>query len=174
MIKSFHRSLKSALHAHLAGFDWYLHLPLVLLGLRSVPKEDTGFSFSEAFFGSPLTVPGEILDGGEIPSSQFLQKIERAVSGFAVPPPPHVASSPPTPLPPALLAAQFVSVREDASSHPLAPLYHGPYLVLEHRDKFFHLQMGDKTDVVSVDRLKPAFSDVHLSGYSASPRTPCS
>ena len=29
----------------------------------------------------------------------------------------------------------------------------------ERRDKFFHLQMGDKVDVVSVDRLKPVVSD---------------
>ena len=58
MIERFHRSLKTVLRAHLAGSDWFLHLPLVLLGLRSVPKEDTGFSVSKAVFGSPLTVPG--------------------------------------------------------------------------------------------------------------------
>ena len=54
-------------------------------------------------------------------------------------------------------------MREDASIPPLAPLYHGPYLALDRRDKFFCLQMGDKTDDVSVDRLKPAFSDVPIS-----------
>ena len=34
------------------------HLPLVLLGLRSVPKEDTGFSISESVYGPALTIPG--------------------------------------------------------------------------------------------------------------------
>ena len=135
----------------------------MLLGLWSVPKEDTGFSVSKAALISPLTVPGEFLDGGEIPYSQFLQKIEGAVFKFAVSPPHHVAPSPSTPLLPALLAAQFVFVREDASVPPLAPLYRSPYLVLERRGKFFRHQMGDKTDVVSVDRLKPAFSDVPIS-----------
>ena len=56
MIERFHRSLKTALRACLAGSDWYLHLLLVLLGLWSVPKEDTGFSVSKAAFSSPLTV----------------------------------------------------------------------------------------------------------------------
>ena len=122
MIESFHRSLKTALHARLAGSDWFVHLPLVLLGLWSVPKEDTGFSVSKAVFSSPLIVPGEFLDSGQVPSSLFLQKIEKAVSGFAVPPPHHVSPSPPAPLPPAFLAAKFVYLREDASVPPLAAL----------------------------------------------------
>ena len=114
-------------------------------------------------FGSPLSVPGEILDGGEIPRSRFLQKIELAVSGFDAPPPHHVSPAPPAPLWPALLAAKFMFVREDAYVPPLAPLYLGPYLVLEWRTKFFCLQLGDRTNVVSVDRLKPAFSDEAIS-----------
>ena len=122
MIEHFHRSLNTALLARLAGSDWFIHLPLVLLGLRSVPKEDTGFYVSKAMFGSPLTIPGKFLDSGEVLSSQFLQKIEQAVSGFTVPPSHHVSPSPPAPLPPALLAAKFVFVREDASVPPLAPL----------------------------------------------------
>ena len=72
MIECFHRSLKTTLRACLAGSDWINHLPLVLLGLRSVPKEDTGFSVSKAVFGSPFIILGEFLDIGKIPSSQFL------------------------------------------------------------------------------------------------------
>ena len=52
------------------------------------------------------------------------------------------------------MSAKYVFVREDASTPSLAPLYRGPYLVLERRTKFFHLQLGSRTDVVSVDRLK--------------------
>ena len=102
MIEGFHRSLKTALHARLAGSDWFFHLPLVLLGLQSVPKEDTGFSISDAVFGSSLTVPREFLDGGEVPPIRFLQKIELSVSGSAVPPPHHISPAPPAPLLPAL------------------------------------------------------------------------
>ena len=49
MVERFHRSLKSSLRARLAGSDWVSHLPLVLLGLRATPKDDTGLSVSEAF-----------------------------------------------------------------------------------------------------------------------------
>ena len=54
-------------------------------------------------------------------------------------------------------------MREDASGPSLAPLYHGPYLVLEQRDKYFRLQLDSSTDMVSVDRLKPAFSKGPIS-----------
>ena len=40
-------SLKSTLRSPLAGSGWFLYLPLVLLGLRTVPKEDTGLSVSK-------------------------------------------------------------------------------------------------------------------------------
>ena len=66
-------------------------MPLVLLGLRSVPKEDTCFSVSEAVYGAAL---GELLDSPELPSSQFLSKMEKVITGFLVPPPHRVQQSP--------------------------------------------------------------------------------
>ena len=137
--------------------DWVSHLSLVLLGLRSVPKEDTGFSISEAVYGSALTIPGEFLDGPELPSSQFLSKIRKVISGFSIPPPHHVPQQPPTEVPAPLWTAKFIFVREDVSKPSLGPLYRGPYLVLERRSKFFHLQISQKVDSVSVDRLNQCF-----------------
>ena len=142
MIERFHRSLKSALFTRLAGLDWFLHLPLVLLGLRPVPKDDTGLSVSEVVYGSSLAVPGEFLGSPELPAASFLRKIEDAIAGFAVSPPHHVSSSPPQQLPPALMAAEFEFVHEASSIPYLAPLYWGPYLVLERKDKDFRLQLG--------------------------------
>jgi len=141
-----------------------------LLGLRSVPKEDTGFSVSEAVYGSALTIPGEFLDGPEIPSSQFISKIGKVISGFSVPPPHHVPQQPPAEVPASLTTARFVFVREDASKPSLAPLYRGPYLVLERRNKFFRLQIGNKVDSVSIDRLKPVFSDSPVVPADPPPR----
>jgi len=70
-----------------------------------------------------------------------------------------VVPAAPKPLPNCLLQADFVFVPEDASVPALSPLYRGPYKVLERQSKFFRLQIGDKVDVVSVDRLKPVISD---------------
>ena len=62
-------------------------------------------------FGSPITVPEKFLEGGEGSPSKFLQKIEQAVSRFAVPPPHNFPPAQPVSLLPALLAARFVFVR---------------------------------------------------------------
>ena len=106
----FHRSLKSSLKVRLAGLYWFSHLPLVHLGLRATPKDDTGLSVSEAVYGSPLTMPGELVDVPELPPESFLRKVERAIDGFAVPPPHHVHPVPPSQLPAALLKAKFMFV----------------------------------------------------------------
>ena len=160
MIKRFHRSLKSSLRAR----------ALVLLGLRSVPKKDTGFSISEAFYVSALTIPGEFLDGSELPSSMFLSRIQKVISGFSVPQPHHVPKQAPAKVPVPLSTTQFIFVREDACKPSLAPLYRGPYWVLERRSKFFRLQIGQKVDSVLVDRLKPVFSDSPVVPANPPPR----
>lgn len=159
IVERFHRSLKVALRARAAGPNWFHHLPLVMLGLRTVPKEDTGFSSADAVFGSSLSVPGEFLDIPEFPPDAFLRRIDSAVQGFAKPPPHHIKIPPNYSLPDALLRADFVFVREDASTPSLDPLYRGPYRVLERQSKFFRLQIGSKSDLVAVNRLKPVFSE---------------
>ena len=67
LIERFHRSLKSTLRARSAGSDWFSHLPLDLLGLRATPKEDMGLLVSEAVCGSPLILPGELMNVPEMP-----------------------------------------------------------------------------------------------------------
>ena len=162
IVERFHRQLKVSLRARLAGSDWFHHLPLVLLGLRSVPREDSSISSSEAVFGSPLVLPGEFLDSPELPSPEYLRQIQQIIKNNPVFPPHHI-STPTNPVqeqvPPSLLRCSHVFVREDASKPPLAPLYRGPYLVVSRSPKYFTLQVGSKTDAVSVDRLKPVLSD---------------
>jgi hypothetical protein len=49
-----HRKIKDALCTCLAGAEWPLHLPWVLLGLRAAPKEDSVVSSSELVYGTAL------------------------------------------------------------------------------------------------------------------------
>ena len=51
LVERFHRRLKEALKARLQGPDWSDHLPWVLLGLRTEPKEDLGASTVELVYG---------------------------------------------------------------------------------------------------------------------------
>ncbi len=53
IVERFHRQLKASLKARLCGPNWMDKLPLVLLGIRSVWREDTGC------YGTGLHVPGE-------------------------------------------------------------------------------------------------------------------
>jgi transposase InsO family protein len=153
MVERCHRRLKDALRARLAGPDWPLHLPWVLMGLRAAPTEDTGVSAAEVVFGAPLVLPGQILDTAEPPPADFIAKLRQ--SG---PPPPsrplsyaQMAAKPPA----ALLSAAFVYVRKGGTIPPLSPLYSGPYRVLASGPKIFRLQVGEREETVSIDRLKP-------------------
>jgi len=85
-------------------------------------------------------------------------------------PPPTRALPPATPTagPPAtLLAARYVYVRRGGQVQPLAPLYAGPYLVVEAGPKTFKVQVGDNVETLSVDRLKP-----HTGGDPKQPAVP--
>ncbi len=116
--------------------------------LRVAPTEDTGVSAAEVVFGARLVLPGQILDTEEPLPADFITKLRQ--SG---PPPPsrplsyaQMAAKPPA----ALLSAAFVYVRVRPS-----PLYSGPYKVLASGPKVFWLQVGEREETVSIDRLKP-------------------
>jgi hypothetical protein len=72
MVERCHRRLKDALRACLAGPDWPLHLPWVLMGFRAAPTEDTDVSAAELVFGAPLVLPGQILDEEEPTPADFM------------------------------------------------------------------------------------------------------
>ena len=77
IVERFHRQLKDALRARLAAADWPSHLPWVLLGLRSAPKEDYNVSSAELLYGSPLALPGELVDTAEPPADMFLENLRQ-------------------------------------------------------------------------------------------------
>ncbi|KAF8776904.1 Gag-Pol polyprotein like [Argiope bruennichi] len=55
MVERLHRPLKQALTCHQA--DWLDALPLVLLGIRTVLREDVNTSAAELVYGSSLRLP---------------------------------------------------------------------------------------------------------------------
>ena len=59
MVERLHRRLKDALRAHCSGLNWADHLPWVLLGLRTAPREDTGLSPAQAVLGCNLALPAD-------------------------------------------------------------------------------------------------------------------
>ena len=62
MVERLNRRLKDSLRACLVGCDWTLHLPWVLLGLRTAPREGSGRSAAQQLFGTPLSLPSDFVN----------------------------------------------------------------------------------------------------------------
>jgi hypothetical protein len=167
MVERTHGQLKAALRARLAGSRWPEHLPWVLLGLRTAPKEDSGVLEAELVYGAALALPAEFLSTAEPPVAEFLQKLQQVELPATRPLSYAEAAAKP---PAALLQASHVYVRRSSTLPPLAPLYVGPYEVLERTDKCFRLAVGGREETVSIDHLIP-----HLGALPAArgrPRPP--
>ncbi len=130
-----------------------LHLPWVLLGIRTALPLEGGPSPAEAVMGCQPILPGEFLVTGEPPLEDFLERIRsdallapRAIS--------HKNTLLPTTLPPELATADFVFVRRDSTAPPLTPPHIGPFRVLRRSLHDFQLQIGNRSEVVSTHRLK--------------------
>ena len=118
IVERFHRQLKDSLRARLASVDWPSHLPWVLLGLPSAPKEDHNVFSAELLYGVSIALPGELVDTAEPPATAFLKNLRR--------PPPvglptrTLSSAPPSPGPvQRLIVADFVFIRRGAPGQPL-------------------------------------------------------
>jgi len=163
MVERSHRQLKDALKSRLAGVAWPDHLPWVLLGLRSAPKEDSGVSSAEMVYLSPLSLPAQLAADVEAPLAPLVDRLHRQVP----PPVRHGGLVPPSSPPSALLTSELVYVKRGGQLPPLSPPYAGPYCVLQRGAKFFTLQLGGRAETISVDRLKP-----HLGAAPAAAAAP--
>ncbi|KAI0224380.1 hypothetical protein LSAT2_024609, partial [Lamellibrachia satsuma] len=135
--------------ARLNGPNWIDELPWVLLGIRTVPKEDLDCSSAEMVYGAPLIVPGDFLPRGQETqeAAQFLPRLRETVRGLAPRPPvPH--GTRPSSVPATLANSSYVFVPRDSHRPPLTPPYEGPYKVLTHGDKTFLLEYGNRQDSV--------------------------
>jgi hypothetical protein len=157
MVERLHRRLKDALRARGATATWAAELPWVLLGLRSSPREDTNLSPAQALYGTPLALPNQYLSiNNEQTMNEFIIHIDSILKN--IPMTRHNTAADkelPEDLPQELWAEDRVWVHRGGHAPPLAPLYDGPYTVLQRSLRHFRLQMGDREDNVSTSRLKP-------------------
>ena len=148
--------------------NWIDVLPWVLLGLRSAPKEDLHASSAELVYGEPLTVPGEFVTSNQLPWSLLTTwKVFPSERRLVVPTSAH--NNPKTFIPGDLLAAKYVFIRHDAHRNPLQRPYDGPFKVLESGVKTFRVQIGNREEKISIDRLKPAHLDPSKPAVLAQP-----
>ena len=170
LVERLHRTLKASLKARLTGPNWVDELPWVLLGLRTMPKEDLNASPAELVYGSPLTVPGDFIPKGTpVPTQEHLRSLREKMDSLKpVPTSAHGANKRQFKVPTALSSAKFVFIRRETKK-PLETPYTGPYEVLTRQDKYYTLQVGPRKEKVSVDRLKPAVVDDKVPVQVAQP-----
>ncbi|KII61927.1 Transposon Ty3-G Gag-Pol polyprotein [Thelohanellus kitauei] len=161
MVERFHRQLKSSFYAKLKDLNWVDELPWILLGLRTCPKEDLKSSSAELIYGSPLTVPGEFMTSqlNTDVDHTLLKKLREKVGKLAPVPTHYHGNDNIVRHNKELFKADFVFVRRDTYRKALQPPYEGPYKVVKYGPKFFEVNIGNKVDLVSIDRLKVAHVD---------------
>ena len=140
--------------------EWFIHLPWVLLGIRTALREDYGVSPAELLYGSALTLPGQFVHPTSSGSpNEFIEKL-RATMAATGPTQPCWHGDHATFIPKRLENAQYVFLRVDAKRRSLQRPYTGPHKVLKWGKKYFVIDINGKVDKVSIDRLKVAEIDL--------------
>ena len=160
-VERFHKTLKNSLRCRLNGRkNWMQELPWALLGLRSLPNDDTGITPAVAVYGQELDLPGQLVaPKSKLPlCNEFANELSKAMSSQSFSEPKwHGGASRRTYMPEDLMKCAKVLVRIDAEQPSLNPKYQGPFDVIKRYDKVFVLQFPSKSDSVSVDRLIPFY-----------------
>ena len=146
LVERFHRQLKESLRARSCNNSWEEHLPWVLLGLRTAPKEESAVSSAEAVYGGPLALPGQAQTAGGMLMDPPPPPIPAGRRSYA-----EVAGGKPS----ILDGVDFVYIRRGAAAGPFVQTYSGPFQVLRRLGKVYELQVGERVETVAADRLKP-------------------
>lgn len=158
-IERMHRSLKNALRARKT--DWLLSLQVVLFGLRCLPDE-SGYSPFQLVTGKLPLSPIPLLSHtptNKKDHQEFLDNFVKLMKTFdyRVAQPLHEQNRT-SYIPKELQTCSHVYIRTDRIRKALEAPYTGPYKVLSRHARSYKVQFPDgREDVVSLERLKPAF-----------------
>lgn len=159
LIERAHRTLKNAIKAK--NKSWLSSLPVILLGLRSIPNE-SGYSPFTAVTGTSVLLPQIMIDyksNNDVDSSN--DEINRLISDMAkldlsALSSGKIHSNPKVYIPKDLFTCEYVWLRVDRVRRSLEAPYTGPYKVLNRTDKYFQIELPNNVHSnVSIDRIKP-------------------
>ena len=155
MVERVHRTLKTAILARKQS--WLSALPIVLLGLRSIPN-DTGFSPFTTVTGSQILLPQLMISPNnpqytdvntkELAKEMQYMSIKNLSEGRFN----NVSHSY---IPKELNSCKEVWLRIDRVRRSLEAPYSGPFEVLRRGPKIFTIKLPTGESHVSIDRLKP-------------------
>ena len=163
MIERWHRTVKSSIMCYDRP-DWTRILPSILLGLRTTFSEELQTTPAELTFGYSLRVPGQFLDSSStsfIPQSDFVKELKQHFDEIR-PTPASKHDSPYYFVSKDLTSCSHVFMRTDAVRKSLQPPYTGPFKVINRTDKNFNIEINGKISKISIDRLKPCYSEFFI------------
>ena len=162
MVERLHRQLKAALIARCNTTNWSEEIPIILLGFRTSLKEDLKCTAAELVYGVPLRIPGEILvqnKNNNTDHNSFIQQIRENFTNLK-PTNPRQANNAKFFVSKDLVNCDYVFVRDDTKiKSKLEPPYSGPFKIIKKEKKYFILNINNKIQPISIDRLKPAYID---------------
>ncbi|KAA3682506.1 uncharacterized protein DEA37_0008480 [Paragonimus westermani] len=159
LVERFHRQLKASITAQSDATEWSERPPLILLRIRSTVKEDVGCTISELVYGTNLHLPGKLIQPWTPPNSGtgYISRLRQHMSSLRFTPSRnHWRREQKSP---DLFTCKFVFMRQDATKKPLHPRHLSPFKVVELDEKFFIIEKSGRCESVSIDRLKPAYTE---------------
>lgn len=163
MVERLHRQLKAALTAQDDRTHWLQHLPLVLLGIRCAFKPDLQCTSAELVYGTAPRLPGEFftpLNEKALPSPcAYMNRLREAFHQLQ-PTPPRNPASRKVFMSQDLETCTHAFVRRDLVKRTLTPAYDGPFKVSARAAKTMTLDVKGKQEVITIDRIKPAYLDL--------------
>lgn len=158
IVERWHRTMKAALMARGNTINWCSELPIVLLGLRTALRDTYNVSPAQMLYGTNIRIPGEFFEPQKQTNSpeKFTERLQRVMSRLSPQKAEHHDAHKPF-VHPEMKTCEYVFVKKDAVKKPLTPPYEGPFKVLEKHEKFYKVQLSNRTSIISINRLKPAF-----------------
>lgn len=159
LVERWHRTLKAAICCK-DSVHWTEHLPIIMLGLRTTPREEIKVSPAELVYGTVLKIPASFFSSQPQTSppdtADLLRSLHEAMEQLQ-PPATTWHSNNPIFEHADLRTSTHVFLRNDTIRPALTSPYLGPYLVLSRSDKTFQISVNGKSKTVSIDRLKPCY-----------------
>lgn len=157
-VERWHRTLKAALMARSASTTWTDELPTVLLGLRTTLRHNN-ISPAMMTYGSTLRIPSDFFvpTQPKVDDAEYVRSLVQTMTSLS--PSTRTNTSQVKPFVHKELATStHVYIRNDTVRKPLTPPYDGPYEVVKRYDKYYKIQLPNRTAVITIERLKPAFT----------------
>ena len=155
------KTIKTALTAKLDRNHWTRYVPLIILSINNMYKEDLKSSSAELVFGQTLRLPGDLCYDTPKPRVSYPSDMLLAMRKFAnacKPTDTRVAPLTSEHMPHILQNCTHIYIRNDPIKANLTPTYDGPFFVVSRTNKTFHVLRNNTLYAVAINNVKPAFS----------------